>query len=180
MVIARPRCLKIDAAGAIWALGVYRGVLRQLIKRLKYNGMFSLGELLGKYLVLRLAEQITPEPDVITAVPLHWRRSWRRGYNQAGLIAAGVALSWGKPLLRTLVKTINVPSQVGRARRLRRQLPPATFAARDSAAWCNRKIVLIDDVWTTGTTAMKCRETLLRHGAQKVTIVVAAFAGRKK
>lgn len=161
--------------GAAWTLAPYGGVVRRAVKRLKYGGMYALGGLLGRLLGDTLQRLDACRPDLVTAVPLHWRRHWQRGYNQAARIAAGTATVLGVPCRPLLGKCRALPSQVRQGLAQRRRLPADTFRA--TAAARGRRVLLIDDVWTTGTTATACRMALLAAGAAQVWMAAVAQAG---
>lgn len=175
---ARPRRLAAWERGAAWGLAPYTGRLRRAVKRLKYGGYRDLGPLLGGLLAERLRAPGLAAPDAVTFVPLHWRRRLARGYNQAELLARGAAAAWSVPCRPTLVKARALPSQVGRPRAERRRLPGDAFRAFDPASVRDRSWLLIDDVWTTGTTARACVAALAAAGAARVTVATVAWAGR--
>jgi ComF family protein len=135
----------------------------------KYGGVRSLAEPLA----LLIAERLPVPPDaVLVPVPLHRARLRRRRYNQSALLANAVAKRTGRPLLLgALVRRRTSPPQAGldaaarRASRLRE-----VFAVRDPAAVSHRRVLLIDDVITTGATADACARALLAAGANRVDV----------
>lgn len=161
--------------GSAWALAPYGGCMRRAVKRLKYEGRYALGPWLGELLGAELARLGGMSPELVTAVPLHWRRRWTRGYNQAARLAAGVARRLALPRLELLRKVQATPSQVGRSRARRRAIPAGVFCADAAAA--GRRVLVVDDVWTTGTTVQACRAALLAAGAAQVWVAAVAYAG---
>jgi len=169
-----PRRLAHWPGGAAWALAPHGGLMRRAVKRLKYGGRYALGPLLGGWLGAELLRLGVCRPGAVTMVPLHWRRRWARGYNQAARVAAGVAACWQLPLTETLIKNRPLPSQVGRSRSQRRSLPGGVFRA---AAVTGQRLLLVDDVWTTGTTTRACRAALEAAGAAPVWVATVTYAG---
>lgn len=155
------------------ALGPYEGRLRGIIRCLKFSDLPGLGPALGERLAPRLAD-LRDEIDVIVPVPLHRWRRWRRGYNQAALIAAGAARCLGRPMARrALVRRRATGSQTGRARRERMANVRGAFEAGRIRPM-GRRILLIDDVVTTGATLRECARTLKAAGARTVHACAAA------
>lgn len=146
----------------------YRPPLSTLTRRLKYHGMWQLAPALSRLLLLSYLqarrERGMPAPDRVVIVPLHHRRQWQRGFNQADLLARPLARWLGKPYSPTLLHRIKAtPAQqtlsaAARKRNLRR-----AFA-------CTRRLegetlLLVDDVITTGSTLTEVSRQLLAAGA---------------
>lgn len=117
-------------------------------------------------------------PDVVCATPMHWRRRWSRGYNQADLIARAFAKTMDLRFVPLLHRSRFAWPQT--------HVPPSQRAAnvRDTFAMepvdlAGRHIWLVDDVKTTGATAQVCARLLKKAGASRVTLVVAAVADPK-
>lgn len=135
----------------------------------------------GRTLALAMHERLVsayfeePWPDRVTAIPLHWRRQFRRGFNQSEELAATVAGELGlryRPLLQRVRAT--PPQQSLDARQRRRNLRGA-FRCRERLDGLS--IALVDDVITTGSTATEAAHTLLRAGAAAVHVWALARAG---
>lgn len=116
--------------------------------------------------------------DMLIPVPLHWRRLFARRYNQAAELARALAASTGIPVEATLLrrrKRTRSQGEMASAReRLRNVAAAFEVAAPDKLKLKGRKVVLVDDVLTTGATATACTKTLLRAGAAAVSIVTLA------
>jgi ComF family protein len=151
----------------------YGGPVADAIQRFKYEGRSELGAALGSLMAAR-ANQFAGKVDAVVPVPLHWRRRRSRGYDQAALLAKTVANSLGVPLLlRGLRRVRNTPSQVDLPHRARQENIAGAFAA-----WRLRalgRVLLIDDVRTTGATLRAASEALRAGGVQELyTLVLAA------
>jgi ComF family protein len=103
--------------------------------------------------------------DAIVPVPLHGNRERERGYNQAALLAREIGATHALPVTASLVRTVDTPQQVGLNAAARRRNLFAAFALGPGANVAGRRLLLIDDVMTTGSTLGACAETLLVAGA---------------
>ncbi|WP_444920844.1 ComF family protein [Microbulbifer sp. CnH-101-G] len=161
-----PHCQRVQAA---WQ---YAYPVNQLIQRFKYQRDLAAGHSLAQL----AATVITPcsdPPNLLVPIPLHWRRYWQRGYNQAQLIAAELGRRWQLPVRpRLLRKTgaTRTQSQLRRQQRLRNLLQ--SFALRESVEGMH--IGLVDDVLTTGATLEAAAQRLKEAGARKVSAFVLA------
>lgn len=161
------------------ALGSYRVPYVNLVHALKYNGKTVLAGLLGNLLAaLVLQDAALASCEVVCAVPLHPARRRERGYNQAELLAQVVAEQTGKPLLDAVVRRRNTPSQTNcqsdeaRQRNLR-----DAFAIRRGTVLRGERVLLVDDVMTSGATLEMVARELLGAGASVVMGVVVAAVG---
>jgi predicted amidophosphoribosyltransferase len=109
--------------------------------------------------------------DIVTTVPAHpWRR-WSRGFDLAEDSARLVARRVGKPYAPLLRKSLRSPRQTGRPEGKRRRLPQKAFELRTRANIAGQTILLVDDVWTTGTTLVRCAQWLMKGGAAEVRVL---------
>lgn len=158
------------------AVAIYDGAARNLVHRLKYNDRTELAEALGR-MMLRPGAELLAEADLIIPVPLHRFRLWRRRFNQAAALARVVARHSGIPCdLHLLRRVKSTRSQVGLTRAQRRDNLQGAFRI-DAAGRLRirgRRILLIDDVITTGSTANAVARVLTRAGAK--TVDVLSFA----
>ncbi len=170
------------------AYGGYEGGLRDLIHLLKYEEVRPaanlLGRMLGEVILSLLAQSPATEPLVVP-VPLHASKLRQRGFNQSEMIArAAVAYVNARPatecalpvVLNTtaLVRQRATNSQTGLTRHQRRQNVRGAFQVVRSNEICGRDILLVDDVFTTGTTVSECARMLRRAGATKVWVATVA------
>ena len=153
------------------ALGDHDGALRAIVHALKYDGRRSIAPALSA-LMRQQGRPVLAGADVVVPVPLHWRRQWTRGFNQAALLAEGL----GVPLLHALRRR--------RATRTQTALPAEDRQVNVARAFVVRKlarvgvkgvcVVLIDDVRTTGATLEACAQVLMEAGAREVRALTAA------
>jgi ComF family protein len=155
----------------------FTGVAATLVERLKYNGYdFYAGVLAGLMVPVLKAEYGDPLPEMLVPVPLHGTRERERGYNQARLLAAALGGEFGvsvapKGALRRARPT---PSQTSLGKRERAENVRGAFVVRDAAPVRGARILLVDDVYTTGATLNECARTLAEAGAESVDCI--AFA----
>jgi len=117
--------------------------------------------------------------DLIVPVPLHWHRRWRRGYNQAELLARGVAKRRRIPVVNALRRRKPTANQAGLTSAGRRRNMAGAFEARGAVELRSKRILLIDDVFTTGATASACARALKKAGAGSVSLLTLARADRR-
>jgi ComF family protein len=142
-------------------------VLREIIHHLKYADRVSMAKPLGDILKRCLVNEPF-EGKLIVPVPLHRSRERVRGFNQAELLAARLGLPIEKKLLR---RRKNTPSQTGLSRSERKRNLAGAFEAR---AAVHGKVIVVDDVYTTGSTLNEIARTLKRAGAERVEVLTVA------
>jgi len=140
-------------------------------RRLEYVPAFA-------EILCRAATDLPADIDAVLAVPLHWRRRWFRGFNQALEIARPVADRLGVPVLWAVFRKRATPPQSGLKSRERIRNLRGAFAVR-GVLRC-RHVLIVDDVITTGTTSRSLAMVLRRSGVKKVSMlaVARAIAGR--
>lgn len=160
-------------------LGVYEGLLREVILRLKKQRGEGLAELLGECWAKEAAACfVSLHFDVLVAVPLHWRRRLRRGYNQSAALCRGLATYLGVPCHPSWLRRVrHTPQQTSRVTPAGRKANVRdAFRARPGAPLAGRTILLVDDVMTTGATASEAARALRAGGARRVVVAVLARA----
>jgi len=142
---------------------------RELVHALKYNGMHSLAQPLGELMARRVASAGFPEKfDCVVPVPLHKKRLRSRGFNQSALLAAEIAKHLQSPLRLDILHRIrDTRSQALLSRNLRVTNPVGAFLASGAGG----KVLLVDDVVTTGSTASECALALKNAGAARVYVI---------
>ena len=158
------------------AVAAYDGAARLLVHRMKYNDRLDLAETLG-VMMSRAGAELLAEADLVVPVPLHRWRLWRRRFNQAMALARIVSRESGVPCDPVLLRRVKrTRSQVGLTRTQRRDNLQGAFrvADADRIRLADRRVVLIDDVLTTGSTANAAARALMRGGAK--TVDVLSFA----
>lgn len=160
------------------SLGQYSGRLKEIIILLKYKGNEPLASSLSEHLYRHFGPQgILAGVDLIVPVPLHRRKQRQRGFNQAELLARGLSKLTGSPLGRgILIKTRNTPSQVSLEAGKRESNLKGAFAVQKAGLIRKRIILLIDDVYTTGSTIRECALTLKKAGAKEIRAITLARA----
>lgn len=154
---------------------LFEGPVRTAVHRLKYRDGHALAGPLGGLLV-GWWEEHPLGVDVVVPVPLHPQRLERRGYNQAALLAAVLARGVGLPLLeRALVRVRNTRPQMSLGREARRANVAGAFRAVDGAVE-GQRVLLVDDVCTTGATLEACADALREAGAAEVRALTLARA----
>ncbi len=158
----------------ITALGPYRDDLRNCLHTLKYKNKRSLAKPLGILLAQQVLFQIWPEPDAVVSIPLHPQRLRERGYNQSRLLAEEVCRYLNLPHQDILVRHKNTPPQAKLYRQERLSNIRGAFHCTTTLNSATSRILLIDDVLTTGATIKEAANTLICHGAESVYAAVVA------
>ncbi len=164
------------------AYGSYDGGLRDLIHLLKFQQVRPAAGVLGRMLAETIASLDEAMPGGVIAVvpvPLHVRKQAQRGFNQAEMIARSALQQLSRPerfdlCTGVLVRRRETGSQIGLTRHQRRENLRGAFAVSDATRIVDRDILLIDDVYTTGTTASECARVLRRAGAARVWVATVA------
>lgn len=157
---------------ASYSFGSYEGELRQLIHLFKYGKVESLAKPLSR--LLETAVPLETRFDAVIAMPMHWRKEWERGFNQAELLARPVARRYGLALTRNLRRSRYTKSQAGLNESARWTNLKDSFAVVRREQIAGKRVLLVDDVLTTGSTLRAAAEALKAAGAAHVTCLTLA------
>ena len=176
------RCRACRAQPPLIARGrtayVYRGAVRDLLHRFKFDGQSYLADFLAE----RLLHCLTPYPDLdcVTAVPTYGLRVVNRGYSTAGLLAGSFSRLTGLPeARRALVRRHFSPPRYLRED-WSREAALRDYALRDAEAIRGKRVLLLDDILTSGNTLAACAQRLQEGGAAAVFTAVVAAAHEGK
>lgn len=147
--------------------------LGRAIRAFKYGERRGVGRFLGRLLAERCPFDAA-EYDVIVPIPLDLHRLRDRGFNQAMVLARALSRRFSRPIVRLLRRTRSTVPQVGLDERTRRANLRRAFGVDDPVAARGRRILLVDDVVTTGTTVEACARALLSAGAKSADVVALA------
>lgn len=179
-----PLCKKRYGLDGLWNLGVYEDSLRKIIQKFKYKFVSEIAENLCD-LMIEYWAKYTPqfieeikkdrgEGWIIVPVPLHNFRQNYRGFNQAALIGQLLSKKLGLDYCQALKRVKNTKQQVGLIGKDRKNNIKNAFSLTRSFNLEPRSYILIDDVWTTGSTLKECCYVLKRNGAKKVWAITLA------
>ena len=153
---------------------------RRLILAFKHGDRLHLAPAFGAWM-RRAGARLLAEADVLIPVPLHWTRLFARRYNQAAVLAQALAKASGPPVgADWLERRRRTPSQGKRNRAARRRNVAGAFALRPGRPVAGKRILLIDDVLTTGATVDECARVLRRAGAASVDVLTLARTVRQE
>lgn len=170
----RGRRLKFDS---VTTLGAYDGELRSAVLRMKRAAFDPLAMALGDLLADRLTEPLAVlRPDLIVPVPMYWFRRMRRGTNSPEMLAAKLAARLSLPTRRLLRRTRHTQPQAGLSAPQRRKNVRGAFRMRRGRRLDGARVLLVDDVLSTGATCSEAARALRDGGATRVDVVVVARA----
>jgi ComF family protein len=151
-------------------------ISRALVHALKYGDRLDLAPMMGRW-ISYAGRELLAEADALVPVPLHWRRQWARRFNQSAMLAAAISAQSGVPVATHALKRVKATAQqVGLSRTERASNVQGAFKVPEEGrpAVARRRLVLVDDVLTSGATVEGCARALLRAGAANVDVLVFA------
>ena len=154
----------------------YDDVAAKLVHAFKYGDRLDLAPLMGRWMT-RAGTELLADADALVPVPLHWRRLWTRRFNQSAALAATISNLSGVPVAHAPLRRVKATQQqVGLSRKDRASNVQGAFRVDPArkAEVAGRRLIVIDDVLTSGATVDACARTLLRGGAARVDVLVFA------
>jgi ComF family protein len=161
------------------AVALYDSVARRLVHRLKYEDRLDLATVMAR-MMSASGRTLIAEAECLVPVPLHRARLWRRRFNQAALLAQAIAADAGRPFVPAALERARATrSQVGLSRAARAENLSGAFRVPPAEAHRIRgcRVLLVDDVTTTGATGNAAARALLRGGAASVDLLTFALVG---
>lgn len=163
---------------AIW---YYKGDVRKSIQRFKFHNARSYADAYGRFLAMKLQEEMWEDVDIITWTPISFIRRIVRGYDQSKLLAQATAKELGTTPVATLKKVRHTPPQSSISEAAaRRANVLGAYKVRNPDVVSGKRILLLDDVVTTGSTVSECAKTLLTAGAKEVRLATIATTSYDK
>lgn len=179
-----PICKRKYGLDGLWSLGIYQKPLKNAIQKLKYSWIEELANTLVNITIeywakkgTFLLDQIKKDKGknwIVVPVPLHKRRQNSRGFNQAELIAKNFGSKLNIEVVNALLRTKNTKPQVSQDAYSRKQNIKNAFSYNTKYLVRNTNVLLVDDVWTTGSTLRECAYILKRGGAKTVWALTIA------
>ena len=158
---------------------LYQDMVRTSHHRYKFSGIRSYAVPYAELMAQCAADRLEADFDVLTWVPLSAKRRRRRGYDQSELLARELSRRMGVPVQRLLNKVRNTPAQSGiKDASARRANVLGAYTLYSGAQVSGRRILLVDDVMTTGSTVSECARILRAAGADAVSCLTLAATGR--
>jgi ComF family protein len=165
--------LTISPLSCVIAPMAYDFPIDAAIKALKFRRKLFYGPALGQ-LLCNASDALPRDIDALQPVPLHWRRQWFRGFNQARELARPVAKHLGVPDIHAVIRRRPTRSQSGLTAAARARNLQAAFIAKNRVRY--QHVLIVDDVITTGATVRQVARALLRAGAERVSALAVARA----
>ncbi len=172
--VCRESLVNFDTA---YSFGSYEGPLRQLIHLFKYEKVETLARPLSRLLIQSLP--LDQRFDIVVAMPMHWRKRWERGFNQAELLATPVARRYGLKLAANLRRKRHTRAQAGLSEAQRQANAKESFVVRRPEEIDRKRVLLVDDVFTTGATLRAAAAALKNAGAVHVSALTLARVDRR-
>ncbi|MCC7348346.1 MAG: ComF family protein [Variibacter sp.] len=164
------------AYGRARAVARYDDVAKTMIHSFKYGDRLDLAPTLGRWMA-NAGKTLTAQADALVPVPLHWRRLWTRRFNQSAALANVIAAASGVPVEAEALRRVKATAQqvgLSRSERARNVQGAFQVGAAGQHRVAGRRLLLVDDVLTSGATADACARALLRAGAASVDVLVFA------
>ncbi len=156
---------------------IHKTPTQELVHHLKYDGLTSPAAFFSQALLsIPAAKRLRGNFDLVTAVPLHRVRQRDRGYNQSELLARRLAAELGLPYANPVLRRVNTRSQTNLSRQARLDNLSGAFVLSRKANIAGKRVIVVDDVFTTGTTVNEVAKALKAGGAARVAVLTATRA----
>ncbi len=177
-VLSRKHIAHVSGWTALW---YYKGHARDSVLRYKFGRRRYYRLIFGRLLAMRVLTDLGADFDMVTWVTPHWRRKLKKPFDHGRALAKAVAKELGLPMERTLKKSLHTAQQasLGTSTQRRGNLT-GVFKAYKPERFKDKRILLVDDIVTTGSTAEECAKTLLAAGAQEVCFAAVAATEKKR
>ena len=170
--------LQVTQAAGIFYL-TKNAVLEKLLHQLKYRGKKEVGEYCGQLVGRAIQHTSFATIDALVPLPLFPKKERARGYNQAAVLCDGIAAIINKPVLKNAVQRTSATGTQTRKNRMERwQNMQGRFSITDAAKLTGKRVLLVDDVITTGATLEACGAELANAGAQ-VSVLALGYAATR-
>lgn len=169
--------LGLSGFDAAYSFGSYDAELRELIHLFKYGRVQTLAKPLGRLLALALPRG--EKFDAIVPMPLHWWKRWQRGFNQSELLSKEISRRTNIPVRKSVRRVKHTNAQAGLTSAKRRANVSGAFRPMTRHSLKGMRVLLVDDVMTTGATASACARALKRAGARYVALLTVARVDRR-
>jgi ComF family protein len=170
--------LGLQGFDAVYSYGSYEGTLRELVHLFKYGGVRPLAGTFGKFLAQALPRETSF--DVVVPMPLHWFKKWQRGFNQSDVLAREIGKKWNVPVRNVVRRKKATRPQSGLTNAKRRANMQGAFGMPRGRSLAGMRVLLVDDVVTTGATASACARVLKRAGAAHGALLALARTDRRQ
>ena len=156
-----------------FSVAIYEGVWKELIHIFKYSKNDYLDKFLSEFLIeLIHKESSLKEFDLLIPVPMYWRDKLRREHNHTHLLSSQISKITGIPLLtNVLIKCKRIPSQTSLPGKERLKNVKGAFSVKNTLILKDKKVLLVDDVFTTGSTVNECAKMLRKAKARQVSVI---------
>ncbi len=163
-----------------WAFLKFRkeGIVQQLLHQLKYNNHPEVGVALGKIYGYELKKAgLVTGVDIIVPVPLHASRKRKRGYNQSSKFAEGLSYAMETPWDESIsIRTMKTATQTRKSKMERWENVKDVFTVSENQVLAGKRVMLVDDIITTGATLEACGQHLINHGCAELSVACIAEA----
>lgn len=159
----------------------YESEIKRVIYNFKYNDKQHIYSLFGRLMIETILENDLEYLDIVVPIPLHKDRERKRGFNQAALLAKYISVHLKLELdTKNLTREIQTKAQNKLDRSQRKRNISGVFDLKDKKAFLDKKVLLIDDIYTTGSTVDECSKLLLKNGASQVFVATLAVTPSAK